>query len=61
MQAWEYRVLEWQTDNYGRQVWSDTAGGWEKVSHHSTWVPVLDEVGEEGWELSGRGGCGWER
>ncbi len=53
MQQWEYRVVHWEIDNHGRHAWSDPTDHWGKVSHQPTWVPVLDELGSEGWELSG--------
>ena len=53
MQQWEYRVVQWQAENHGREIWSESGGQWGRVSHDSSWVPVLDELGGDGWELSG--------
>ncbi len=53
MQQWQYRVINLEIDNQGRQIWSAAAGQWGRVSLGTDWTPVLEELGGEGWELAG--------
>ena len=49
MQQWEY--LE-ATVDLEKKTWKDSAGRERRIRKRST-VDVLNELGEEGWELAG--------